>query len=71
MNKKRFLTEEQREEIRKLHHEMTMRAGKVGPQHAFWYPISDLESLLAGRKPLLNETPDAYIKLCHDLLKGT
>ena len=69
MNKKRLLTEAQREEIRKLRRAMILIASEVGLQHAFWYHISDLEALLAGRKPMLNETPDAYIKLCQDLLK--
>lgn len=55
------LTPAQRARLTQLVAAMRAVAAPVGPLHAWWDEIIDIECVLTGRKPQLTMTPDEWI----------
>lgn len=62
------MTDAERYLLSRYLHELRRKAMRVGPLHAYWDVILDIEAVLAGERPLITQSPEAWIRYCWTLL---
>lgn len=60
--------EEQKERMRELITQLRQVASQVGPLHAYWDGISDMESFLSGARPMLHMSAGEWIEYAEKCL---